>query len=1468
MRRLIVSLISFFITTATTAQISLQSGSATYNIPIFNWQDYLSDIGFSVNLSYNSGQGLRTDDIASNVGQGWNIYAGGAIHRMQVGLPDDQYPSNGFFGGGVADVTKYPAGYLFTTTSQSPDAGCPDKLTRYPIFKHEYQVYKNLNSYEYDRELDYFSFQFNGRTGVFILDKNTQQGIMLGDSRIKISYVLTDMTSSGIRTRISSFKIIDEKGTKYNFNTLSSSVTLETKNYDPYNNNAINYTPSFDAGTINHERGFIDNNRIKNPLVVDGWYLTSIEDGFNGRTVQFNYTHKNLSAVYSGSSISYKASKDNISVSDRYSFISLPVLTSINATDGHLVTFHYASEARADFPGENALSHIDVTLNGRYVSRHSFHTSYLIKNSFSKFPTSEMERKNARLYLNSVVKYSVDLAASDEPYYFDYYKGSSNPGDIVPPPFTLVRDIWGFYNGDNSQDYNGVPINVNNKTYPGYLGLNFSQLQGLCFIRNGSPNTTPVLNPKNGYAKNGLIKTITTPSGESIEYQYEQNETMHGTTKIMCGGVHVSQIKMFDKKNCTTSVPLITNYSYLTDEGDPSLWGFEQPVNKFTSSFFYEPESKYYRWRPWQSILGECNYRFMYPGVQFIDQRNDQSSDKAKIMEIISIVTGTISAIYLIVDIATVINGVASTVVIVGVVVAIVASLIVIFKTCLTPHHEYVNDSSTDIYFNNDLNAVNLLPQQFKQVVVTPGDGSNGKTKYTFTSDDDYPIWEFANPNFTKKQRFASWAYGLPLKTVVSNTSGMIVKEVSNIYSFANAKRSFTTTSTKAYPSCKCVVNKTFSLRSDQWVNNPLNYSTTSTSNMATEIYDVFSGRIELIETIEKEYYGGDYIQTTTSYSYNPINFQPNHIEKQKSDESEISYEDITYSCDYNTGVFNGIYGLNYKNAVNLPVKKVVSVGKKASPSASTYTKYVLGEKVTEYAALSDGSIKPSRVLVKRTNDPVLASSWVGYTSPTAPLPTTFKIAQTFTYNNVSNLVGVKDEGSRTITNIYDYNNRFAVATVVNGGYPYNSSYSSFETNELGGWEIESGSPAYFNGGITGKRSFHLNGSNSLRSMTSGGKYLLSFWSTSSNVVINTGAGAGALTLLKSAPTIDGYTYYEYEFNSTEFIEISGNAKIDELRLYPANARMKTQTFDELLGKTTECDENNRLIYYEYDEYGRMLFVKDDYKNIVKMYEYNQKKGFGSCSVTYYNVEISATFLKDDCPGDTYPAIPFTYTVPANKYSSTIGQLDADAQAWNEITRLGQTTANISGEGCLPYYFNTAISQNFVPDICEPGFKPSPTSVTYTVPARKYKSTISQADADAMAARDMRLNGQYHANITATCVSTTDPEWEVSDPAEERCGTGPLAGHKEVKMYDVNPNSSTYNTFMWVDMGLDPAFCPLSGGRINNKTKVENLGFATQQKPSAKKTTTQIKQSQKQSVDFIKPSIMVKKQRYASVISR
>ena len=206
----LVFLLSFF---RSHAQVNLQTGSATFSLPMFSWEDDKSRLHSIVALSYNSGSGLKVNEAASNVGQGWNLVTGGEIVRLQAGEPDDQVA---YGNPSETDITKYPAGILYATVPAAN--GCPNALTKYPIYGWKNQLYAQHNVIAEDKQLDYFSFQFNGKAGMFVLDPEdyTKTAKSLGDTKMKITFLedgnlqSTGDYNHGFKT--GDWKVYDEKG--------------------------------------------------------------------------------------------------------------------------------------------------------------------------------------------------------------------------------------------------------------------------------------------------------------------------------------------------------------------------------------------------------------------------------------------------------------------------------------------------------------------------------------------------------------------------------------------------------------------------------------------------------------------------------------------------------------------------------------------------------------------------------------------------------------------------------------------------------------------------------------------------------------------------------------------------------------------------------------------------------------------------------------------------------------------------------------------------------------------------------------------------------------------------------------------------------------------------------------------------------------------------------------------------------
>ncbi len=914
----------------------------------------------------------------------------------------------------------------------------------------------------------------------------------------------------------------------------------------------------------------------------------------------------------------------------------------------------------------------------------------------------------------------MDLKEDSPPYVFDYYLGSNNGDDYVPPPFFYAKDIWGYYNGNNTVDNNGNPIDL---TTP-LSKLSFNQLGTICFFQG--LNAAPILNPKAGYAQNGLLKEIIYPTGGALTYQYAQNTgTFIGATSSgMVGGVHVVQTSSTDggySNGCGN--PITTQYNYVMNGpgSASSLWGLEQPVNGMVSNNYYAEEYVTWHWSFPSCLVTCCKWHYIYPGTLSQDQTvslegmQEFMAAIAPYLDVLSDIGDAVDVINVFLD--------PTPAAVAAIIVDIIVSLVDIIDSC----QRYTDNNPNTVFFNFDLHGISPLPAQFKRVEIVEGSGTIGKTVEEFTSSDDYPVWYPTDLSFSAKQRYPPWAYGLVKRISVYDVNTNLIKQTQNIYDTTYVQEPVPIHSTYyrkfSLPivCLKCQVVNNYSQRSVDW-SNPAFYDaqpflTATTPDMFVDFYNLYTGRMELDTTYERIYRVGDasqFAQSFTSYKYNNVfNFDVNQVNTSQSNGNLIS-KNITYSSDYSGGALTTLVN---NNIVSQPVETMTYL---YTPAGLAGT---LGEKVTEFTQLSTGDIRPSRILERRVTQPVTLAPYIG---PTLTNYANYKIPQTFTYDVNGNLTGLTDEGSRVATNIYDYNDKYVVASIINADPTIDKcAYSSFEGMDLSrsGWSI-SGISTSFNTNTpspTGSGNLALLGGaqNSLTasSLNTAKPYTLSLWSTG-NVTISGGA-----TLIKSAPTINGFTYYEYNLpqgvSSVTVSNTTGtNFNIDELRLYPSSARMHTTTFDPLIGQTSECDQNNRVTYYTYDNLGRLQFMEDENRNIVKAYEYNNVSTIkqGGCPTTYYNHLISETFRRGNC-GFAHLASDVTYTVPANRYSSDNQPIRcADIQADIDLLTNGVNYANANGT-CTLQYFSGPRSPVFTSQSCGEGYLGGP--VTYSHSLRK-----------------------------------------------------------------------------------------------------------------------------------------------------
>lgn len=136
--------------------------------------------------------------------------------------------------------------------------------------------------------------------------------------------------------------------------------------------------------------------------------------------------------------------------------------------------------------------------------------------------------------------------------------------------------------------------------------------------------------------------------------------------------------------------------------------------------------------------------------------------------------------------------------------------------------------------------------------------------------------------------------------------------------------------------------------------------------------------------------------------------------------------------------------------------------------------------------------------------------------------------------------------------------------------------------------------------------------------------------------------------------------------------------------------------------------------------------------------------------VVYRNKRQSALFTKEGCNSETEKGEELEYVVEAGKYTSIISQSDADDKAMRDIEQNGQNWVNEHGRCITILWYNVKKSKSFRKNDCDPDTEEG-SSVTMTIEAGQFSSTISQEDADRKAEAELNAKGQDYANSHGTC---------------------------------------------------------------------------------------------------------------------
>lgn len=345
--------------------VGLYTGIPGISVPLYT--AYIGKVPLPISLSYYAA-GLRVSELASQVGLGWTLNAGGAVTRSVNVRPDE-------------------LGYM-----------TQGKLAELDSIVKTGDRIREAATGILDLQPDNFAFNFNGRSGKFIIDATPDnKAHIIPFQPLQITYP----------KRLDSIQIVDENGNIYQFSASETSYTEGGIFFNPFKS---------------------------------AWYLSRIITPYGNAT--FTYADDPDDVISEQrTEVDYKrvaGTCDLMSASNSYTQVraASKVLKSIS-TPSCTINF-YSSANRRDAQSRSKLDSITVLdKKGKRIKNFAFKYSYFGSDT-------QTDLKYRRLKLDSLSEEGAN-AIGKKWHSFEY-----NSPEAVPPTDSKSQDTWGFYNGENN----------------------------------------------------------------------------------------------------------------------------------------------------------------------------------------------------------------------------------------------------------------------------------------------------------------------------------------------------------------------------------------------------------------------------------------------------------------------------------------------------------------------------------------------------------------------------------------------------------------------------------------------------------------------------------------------------------------------------------------------------------------------------------------------------------------------------------------------------------------------------------------------------------------------------------------------------------------------------------------------------------------------------------------------------------
>jgi YD repeat-containing protein len=1169
--------------------VSYYTGIPNINVPLYEARS--GDISVPVSLSYHAG-GIKVEEIASWVGLGWSLNAGGVITRTVRGIADEKDQMQRTY---KENIDLYNAASSQTAKNE---------------------ILKKIVDGELDAEPDLFHFNFGGNSGKFFIGEDGSTVYTIPQQKLEISFTKT--AGGGNSAHITSWTIVDQSGFTYTFGKSPANATL----------NGVEYNDTYSACADGQSTS-------TSVSLATSWFLVEIKSP-RGHIITFEYDSYTYNFRNLGNQTEYYCNiqdqnGQNPKCIDRTVFcftrntVTGKKLRKINFLNGSV---EFETKDRFDLCGEKALEFVKVFRLGETnpVKTLTFDYSYFVGIGKWQQPTScvsEQEDAFYRLKLNSVKETGANNEEKN-PYQF-YYDDEINQ---MPPRYrdlsttsadSYAQDHWGYYNGKLNNKDSGIPTLIptvflenGGSNVIEYGGADRSSVEAFAktyvltkikyptggetsfeFESNRIPYegtfaTNELLVP---VEKNFFVPAVTSTNLEPGKTVYSQPFTVASDIELSQGYGAIVQIDLWDGGNdyneetsssedCTTT-DLVMEREILREDGSLAFSNqsladgatFFLPngtyrvklVRKSATNCNYSNFSVKLDWTQYQKETPEVEPDHILVGglrvKKIVDYDGiDHSRDKIRTFHYGLFENQSKSS-----------------------------GALISYPTYGWGYYEeeYWQDANPapnsynynchflirQSYTNMPLATTQGAFVSYKNVEVRYGaNADNGKNRYTFTNASDYPdglnfiTFPFPPPASQELRR------GLMLKEeTFGNQDGRflpVAKRKQQHDLFAGS----TSNLTLEVDGLKVGVNfKTFAPSPAELQRNPF----------VVAIYQTKTDWIPLEweeSTSFRPVVGTEGITQRKEFEYNLNNLQVSKSIVHGSDgEKQITY--YKYPLDYSnipaspTGSLLGIKKLQDQHIISPVIEKYVTklkggIEQVVAGQLSSYTESAVNSSLVVPESIYSLQIPSEAVLLSGGGNPFLPSQVSG---GSFSIDNRYVEKVKLEHDDEGNLLQWKKTDDIATSYIWGYNNGLPVAEVVNAEYD-EIFYTSFEETGSNDANAKTGSKSY-----SGDYTFNPPPG---FSPPADGVLSYFYWDGANWVFHEQPYAGGAVTL-------------------------SLGTKIDEVRIHPKEAQMTTFTYDLLYGRTSATDQNHITTYFRYDNLGRLQRIQDDKSNVVQKVEYH-----------------------------------------------------------------------------------------------------------------------------------------------------------------------------------------------------------------------------------------------------------------------